>query len=127
MVCSNGSEKMDKEIWGIAGIIIGFLGKGLIDLINSRRTQEHAEKMYKIKNQGAENIKELLLEMLNHRKYIDRTFDALKKRIGGYSDEEIRKFLMDVGAQKVRNNKNDVEMWYLTNRQEERIARKNPN
>ena len=116
---------MEKEIWGIAGIILGFLGKGLMDLIKSRRSHKHTEKMYKLENQGEENIKDLLLEMLNHRKFIDRTFVALKKRIGGYTDDEIRKLLMEIGAQKVRSTKDNKEMWYLSSRQEERNERRN--
>jgi DNA-binding PadR family transcriptional regulator len=72
--------------------------KALFDFIRVRSYHDHAEKMYKLENQGKENIKELLLDMLNHRTHIDRTFDALKKRIGGYSDDEVRKLLMELSA-----------------------------
>lgn len=118
---------MDKEIWGIIGIVLGFLGKGLFDLIRTRYSHEHTEKMYKLENQGKENIKELLSEMLNHRKYVDRTFDALKKRIGGYTDDEIRKILMELNAQKVSSTKSNKEMWFLTSRKNERDTRANRN
>jgi hypothetical protein len=89
---------MEKEIYGIIGILLGGLLKALFDFIRVRLDHDHAEKMHKLENQGKENIKELLLDMLNHRTHIDRTFDALKKRIGGYSDDEVRKLLMELGA-----------------------------
>jgi len=118
---------MDKELWGIAGIVIGFLGKGLFDLVRTRMSQEHENQMYKLENQGKENVKEILLEMLNHRKHVDRSFDTLKKRIGGYSDDEIRRILIEIKAQKVGYSKSDKEMWFLTSRANERDTRANRN
>lgn len=118
---------MDKEIWGILGILLGFLGKGLFDLIRTRMGQDHNEKMYLLENQGKENVKEILLEMLNHRKYVDRNFDTLKKRIGGYSDDEIRRILIEINAQRVGSSNSDKEQWFLSSRGHERDTRANRN
>ncbi|HED38435.1 MAG TPA: hypothetical protein ENI76_09375 [Ignavibacteria bacterium] len=116
---------MDKEIWGIIGVVIGFLGKGIIDLILSRRSHEHKEKMYRLENQDKENVKEILLDMLNHRKFISRNFDTLKKRIGGFSDDEIRRILMEIKAQKLSNPKDNKEKWLLKDRIKELDTRAN--
>lgn len=118
---------MDKEIWGLMGILLGFLGKGLFDLIRTRMTQEHSEKMYKLENQGKENVKEILLDMLNHRKYVDRNFETLKKRIGGYSDDEIRRILIEINAQRVGSSTSRHEQWFLSSRAGERDTRENRN
>ena len=118
---------MDKEIWGIIGIVIGFLGKGLFDLIVSRRTHEHQEKMYRLDNQAKENAKEILSAMLNHRKFTSRNFDTLKQRIGGFTDDEIRKMLMEIEAQKLSNPKDGKEKWILKERIKELDTRANRN
>ena len=106
------------------GIVVGIVFKGLFDIIKLKMSHDHEKENYRSQNLAKENIKEILLDMLNHRKYTDRTFDTLKNRIGGYSDDDIRKLLMEVGAQKVNRSTDGKEMWYLTERQEERNRRR---
>ena len=118
---------MDKEIWGIIGIVLGFLGKALMDLVLSRRSHESKENMYRLENQDKENAQEILSAMLNHRKFPSRNFDTLKKRIGGFSDDEIRKMLMAIKAQKVSNPKDNKEKWILKDRINELDTRANKN
>ena len=107
---------MDKEVWAIIGIVIGIFGKGLFDSINSRRNNEHKEKMYKLENLDKEKAKEILLDMLNHRRYPSRNFETLKTRIGGFSDDEIRKLLLELDAQKLGTPKDNKEKWLLRER-----------
>ena len=61
--------------------------------------------------------------MLNHRKHIRRSFTALKKPIGGFSDDEIRQFLHELDAKRTSNQEGQ-EMWYLLSRQEEFAERR---
>ena len=42
----------------------------------------------------------VLVEMLSHKSYMDRSFDAIRKKIDGYSDTEIRQLLHEVDARK---------------------------
>lgn len=118
---------MDKEIWGIIGIVLGFLGKALIDLILSRRLHESKEKMYRLENLDKENAKAILSAMLNHRKFTSRNFDTLKKRIGGFTDDKIRRMLMEIEAQKLSNPKDNKEKWILKDRIKELDTRANKN
>jgi len=67
----------------------------------------------------------VLVEMLSHKTHIDRSFNALKAKIGGYSDDDIRKLLMAVGAQKDRGRNDGKEWWFLGSRQGERNQRRN--
>lgn len=81
------------------------------------------KEMYFLQNKSKESVKETLLELLNHRNYVDRSFKALSERIGGYNDKELRLILNEVGAVKV--NKKDAkdgknEWWYLKDRKGER-------
>src|SRR3546814_2838944 len=59
-----------------------------------------------------------------HKSYTDRSFLALKERIGGYSDDQIRQFLHEIGAKKTSRADGAQEWWYLASRQEERNAKR---
>jgi hypothetical protein len=114
---------MDKELYGIVGLILGVLLKALFDIIKLRIQHKHEDSQSH--DPAEENVKNLLIEMLNHENHIDRSFNALKGKIGGYSEDEIRRLLMAVGAQQARGKTDGKEWWYLTSRQEERNQRKN--
>ncbi len=105
----------ESAIWAIVGVIVGFLGNWFLQ----SKKQAHEKKMYMLQNMSAEVVKSILTEMLNHRNYVDRSFSALKRAIGGYSDDQIRQLLHEVGAKKT--SRDDQEWWYLISRQDERI------
>jgi hypothetical protein len=46
-------------------------------------------------------------------KYPYRTFAAIQKQIGGYSNDDLRKMLLSVGAIRVHKRSTDEEMWVL--------------
>ena len=55
---------------------------------------------------------------LNHKGYTDRSFEMLKKRLGGFEDNELRKILVRAGA--VRYIRDDgSEWWRLLSRMDE--------
>lgn len=83
------------------------------------RTFAHEKEMYRLQNQAEENVKAVILDMLNHRKFVRRSFDAISKRVGGYSDDEIRRLLHEVNAK--RSGMSDGEWWYLADREDEYI------
>ena len=49
---------------------------------------------------------------LNDKKYSDRRFTTLKKHLGGFEDNELRKLLVRSGAICIRNEKEE-EFWTL--------------
>ena len=59
---------------------------------------------------------------LNHKSYTDRSFETLKKHLGGFEDEELRKILVRAGA--IRNYRDDgSEWWRLLSRMDEFIEK----
>ena len=60
---------------------------------------------------------------LQHPKYTDRSFDHLRKRLGGFDDEELRKILVRAGATRIMR-KDGSEWWRLLDREEEALAKK---
>jgi len=114
-------------LWALIGVIIGALLTGIINYVLQLSQFKHNKEMYYLQNKSKESVKETLLELLNHRKFIDRSFKAISARIGGYDDKELRQLLNEVGA--VLVNKKDAkddknEWWYLKERKEERKKKK---
>jgi hypothetical protein len=112
---------MEKEIYGIAGVMLGIFVKALFDLTKMR--QQHAHNKELREDKAEENVKALLIEMLSHKSHIDRSFDALTAKVAGFHDDEIRRLLMASVAQKVRGRDDEKEMYYLSSRQAERNDR----
>lgn len=106
--------------WALLGVVIGGILSGVVNYIMQKKRFDHEKEMFALRNQSAEIVKSLLLEMLSHSSYTDRSFDALKQPIGGYNADEVRKFLHEVGAKKV--DRDGEEWWYLIKREDERIA-----
>ncbi len=107
------------ETWAIIGVIVGALLTGGINYLLQLSQFRHNREMFLLKNMSKEKIKEHLLELLNHKKYPERKFTTLRKRVGAYSDEELRILLTEVGALKVQSDNGD-ELWYLRKRNNER-------
>ncbi len=113
---------MGEAEWALIGVVVGAGLTGLFNYALQDRQFKHNKEMFFINNKSKEVVKEILEEMLNHRAYIERSFKALSKPIGGYSDIEIRQLLHELEAKKVMR-KDGTEWWYLLNRDEERLAK----
>jgi hypothetical protein len=108
-------------VWALVGVAVGAGITGAISWIQQTRQFAHEKEMFTLKNKSAEMVKAILAEMLNHRRYVERSFDALKKAVGEYSDEAVRQFLHEIGAR--RTERDEGEWWYLTSREDERTSR----
>lgn len=111
-------ETVAALLGAVAGGAFVVLGNVVNQLMEERREQ----KKFARENASGTAAKAVMQEMLNHRKYTDRTLWALKQRIGGFTDDELRKFLLEIGAQK--SGRTDDEWWYLKSRIPERNKRK---
>ena len=115
---------MNEAGWALLGVVVGALATGIFQLVGQKRQFAHEKEMYLLANKSAEVVKELLTEMLNHRGYTDRSFVALKKAVGGFSEDEVRKLLHEVGAKRTTRENGTEEYWYLGSREEERLAKR---
>ena len=63
------------------------------------------------------------IHFLKHKGYTDRTFETLKKHLGGWDndEDELRRILVRAGA--IRTYRDDKEWWTLLNRLDEKIER----
>ena len=63
---------------------------------------------------------------LEHSSFTDRSFNTLKKYLGGWDndEDELRRILVRAGAVRVfRKEKNNEEWWYLLSRAGERLKK----
>jgi len=120
---------MDNMISTLIGVVVGAFATGLVSHFNQQRQFKHDKEMLSLQHKSEEKVKSILNEMLNHRENTDRSFAALKNNIGGYSEDQIRQFLHEIGAKKTSTNNGQIEWWYLDSREKERSAKakKTPN
>lgn len=117
---------MTEAGWALLGVAVGAIATGFFNWLLQTRQFEHDKEMFLLWNKSGVMVKSVLQEMLNHKIYTDRSFLALKERVGGFSDDQIRKFLHKIGAKKISRSDTSEEWWYLASRQEERNAKRAP-
>ena len=110
---------MDPVVASLLGTVIG---GGISYLLNR---QLHAHQLASIREQFKTDFmaEETVRHFLGHKSHIDRSFEVIRKSLGGFTDEELRKILVRAGA--VRTFRDDgSEWWRLLSRMDEYIERK---
>lgn len=111
---------MDPMIAGALASLFGALVGGGISYLLNR--QQHAYQLRRLHEQYKTDFmaEETARHFLSHRGYTDRSFETLKKHLGGFGDDELRKILVRAGA--VRTYRDDgSEWWRLLSRMDEYI------
>lgn len=112
-------EKLLPTITALIGIALG----GLISYFTQKRQFEIEKEKLRLANKTDFMAEETAKHFLNHHKYTDRSFDTLKKHLGGFEDNELRKILVRAGA--IREFRKDgSEWWRLLSRMDEYIKSK---
>ncbi|MEO9484241.1 MAG: hypothetical protein ABJG47_12370 [Ekhidna sp.] len=110
---------METALFSLAGTIVG----GLITLLVQRQRFGQEIKLKREENKTEFMAESTVKHFLNHKSYTDRSFETLKKHLGGFDDDELRKILVRAGA--IRNFRSDnSEWWRLLSRMDEYIERK---
>ena len=92
--------------------LLDTLVEGLVTFAENRQQFKH-QQQYNPKLMSEETARHLL----SHQSFTDRSFDVLKKHLGGFEDDELRKIL-------VRAYRDDgAEWWCLLSRTGERIEK----
>jgi hypothetical protein len=87
---------MNEAIWAIIGVIIGALMSTGASWLMQSRQLKHEMRMYSLANQGKEVVKSVMLEILDHKAYTDRSFSALSERVRGFTDDELGQILHEL-------------------------------
>jgi hypothetical protein len=108
------SPEITAGLFGLLGVLIGGLLSWWLQKDRSSTDLKIALEAIKTEHMAETTA----LYYLKHKGYIDRSFELLRKRLGGFEDDELRKILVRAGA--VRYLREDgSEWWRLLSRLEE--------
>jgi hypothetical protein len=112
---------MDPMLAGALSSLFGAVVGGAISWLLNR--QRHAQQIEVIRQQYRTEFmaEDTARHFLSHRGYTDRSFETLRKHLGGFTDDELRRILVRAGA--IREYRADgSEWWRLLERMDEYIA-----
>lgn len=114
---------MTETIIAAAAGLIGTIVGGLITYFTQKAQFKNEMLRVREENKTEFQAEQTALHFLSHKNYTDRSFETLKKHLGGFEDDELRKILVRAGA--IRTYREDQsEWWRLLCRNDEYIANK---
>lgn len=114
---------MKEILLPVFSVLIGTAFGGLITYLTQRQQMKHSLKMLRETHKTDFMAEETAKHFLGHQTQIERSFETLKKHLGGFTDDELRKILVRAGA--IREYRKDgSEWWKLLSRMDEYIERK---
>ncbi|VXB70223.1 conserved hypothetical protein [Luteimonas sp. 9C] len=114
---------MDPIVAGLLATLVGAIVGGAVSFLLNR--QLHAQQLERLRTEHKTEFaaEDTARHFLSHRGYTDRSFDVLRKHLGGFEDDELRRILVRAGA--VRTYRDDGgEWWRLLSRMDEYIELK---
>jgi 5-bromo-4-chloroindolyl phosphate hydrolysis protein len=114
----NGDIQVSPEfasgLTGVVGVVVGGVISWLL-----QRDRSSADMTIALEAIKTEHMAErTALYYLSHKGYTDRSFELLRKRLGGFDGDELRRILVRAGA--VRYIRDDgSEWWCLLSRSSE--------
>lgn len=114
---------MDPIVAGLLATLVGAIVGGGVSFLLNR--QLHAQQLERLRTEYKTEFaaEETARHFLSHRGYTDRSFDVLRKHLGGFEDDELRRILVRAGG--VRTYRDDgSEWWRLLSRMDEYIGQK---
>ncbi|RPE77116.1 hypothetical protein [Vulcaniibacterium tengchongense] len=114
---------MDETLAGALASLLGALVGGGISYLLNRQQYRHQLRLSREAHKTEYMAEETARHFLSHRGYTDRSFETLRKHLGGFDDDELRKILVRAGA--IRTFRGDgSEWWRLLSRMDEYIESK---
>lgn len=114
---------MDAALWSTFSALLGaVVGGGISFLLNRQQFRNQLtvqREQHKVEYMAEETAR----HFLGHKSFTDRSFDALRNALGGFTDDELRKILVRAGAIRVYRQ-DGSEWWRLLARMDEFIERK---
>jgi hypothetical protein len=114
---------MEAALWSTFSALLGALVGGGISFFLNR--QQFASQLALTREQHrTEFMAETTARVfLSHKSFTDRSFETLRKHLGGFEDDELRKILVRAGAMRLYRD-DGSEWWRLLSRMDEFIERK---
>jgi hypothetical protein len=111
--------ELDTVIASLLGTAVG----GIISYQINRQQHRNQMEVLRLQNKTDYMAEETVRHFLKNEQWVDRSFQVIRKHVGGFEDEELRKILVRAGAIRVFLE-DGSEWWSLLERQEEKHAKK---
>jgi len=114
---------MDAALWSSLSALLGAAVGGGISYLLNRQQFRHQMRVLQEQNKAEFMAETTARHFLGHKGFTDRSFETLRRALGGFTDDELRKILVRAGAIRVYRE-DGSEWWRLLSRMEEYIERK---
>jgi hypothetical protein len=114
---------METQAWTAVSALLGALIGGGISWLLNRQQFENQLKLAREQHRTEFMAEETARTLLSHKAFTDRSFETLRRHLGGFEDNELRKILVRAGAMRIYRD-DGSEWWRLVSRQEEFIEKK---
>lgn len=114
---------METALWSTLSALLGALVGGGISWFLNRQQFQHQLRILQEQNKAEFMAEETARHFLGHKGFTDRSFETLRRHLGGFTDDELRRILVRAGAIRVYRD-DGSEWWRLLSRMEEYIERK---
>lgn len=114
---------MDAALWSSLSALLGVIVGGGISWLLNRQQFANQLRLHREQHKVEFMAEETARHFLSHKSFTDRSFDALRKHLGGFGDDELRKILVRAGAIRIYRE-DGSEWWRLLSRMDEFIERK---
>ena len=113
---------MEASIISALSALLGAIIGGLLSYFLQKQRFQHELKLLKEEHKTEFMAENTVKHFLNHKKFTDRSFDTIRKHLGGFEDDELRKILVRSGAIRIYRE-DGTEWWRLLSRMDEFIER----
>lgn len=113
------SMELETVIASLLGTAVG----GIISYQINRQQHRNQMEVLRLQNKTDYMAEETVRHFLKNDKWVDRSFDVIRKHVGGFDDNELRKILVRAGAIRIFRE-DGSEWWSLLERQEEKYSKK---
>ncbi|HYF43322.1 MAG TPA: hypothetical protein VEA35_12895 [Ramlibacter sp.] len=114
---------MDAALWSTFSALLGAVVGGGISFLLNRQQFANQLRILQEQHKTEFMAETTARHFLSHKGFTDRSFEALQKSLGGFSDDELRRILVRAGAVRVYRE-DGSEWWRLLSRMDEFIERK---
>lgn len=104
-------------------MLLGIAAGGILTYFQQRQQFKQQLRLTHEQNKTEFMAESTAKHFLSHKGYAERSFKLLKKRMGGFQEEELRKILVRAGAIRAYR-KDGSEWWRLLSRNDEYIESK---
>ena len=114
---------MDASLLSSLSALLGAVVGGGISWALNRQQFANQLRLAREQHRTEYMAEETARAFLSHKSFTDRSFETLRKSLGGFEDDELRKILVRAGAARVYRD-DGSEWWRLVSRMDEFIERK---